>query len=353
MKLLHITATHLKPDGGVPVVLKELVTEQNKINNFESRVISVVASVEEMHSPYFEYVPRKKFKSYLIEFNPDIVILHSFYYLEYNWVIRQLESRQVKYYIEPHGSFGKTAMKKSWIKKGIANNTILKKQIKFATGFIFLNEAEKEDSVYRTSNDMVIPNGISKNDTAIERNEISDRTIYFIGRYDINHKGLDYLFDALDLLELEGYACRVMMWGKGNKHSEKYILHRIRKYRTVKVEMNNSIYGDKKNTQLEQSGPMILTSRYEGFPMTILEAWKYGNPCIVTPGTNMSREIKDNNLGWVTDVNPNNIARCIKSAIVDYSLQRDYYINNCKHYVFENYNWKNIANISFDKLSRI
>ena len=54
MKLLHITATHLKPDGGVPVVLKELVTEQNKINNFESRVISVVASVEEMHSPYFE-----------------------------------------------------------------------------------------------------------------------------------------------------------------------------------------------------------------------------------------------------------------------------------------------------------
>lgn len=48
MKILHITATHLKPDGGVPIVLKKLVIEQNKIDNIKSTVISLVADVDDM-----------------------------------------------------------------------------------------------------------------------------------------------------------------------------------------------------------------------------------------------------------------------------------------------------------------
>ena len=45
------------------------------------------------------------------------------------------------------------------------------------------------------------------------------------------------------------------------------------------------LYEEKKEEFLNGCRIMVLTSRYEGFPMTVLEALSHGNPCIVTPGT--------------------------------------------------------------------
>ena len=198
MKLLHVTATHLKPDGGVPVVLKELSYWQNEIENVSSMVISLVSPVDDMESKYFKYVPSEKFESFIIEFAPDFVILHSFYYLNYNYTVKILLKYNIPYFIEPHGSFGQAAMKKSYFKKKIANNTIFKKQLKNAFGFIFLNDAEKKDSVYHTSHDLIIPNGINVDKEKYKKND-NQVIFYFIGRYDIMHKGLDYMFEALDI----------------------------------------------------------------------------------------------------------------------------------------------------------
>ena len=353
MKLLHITATHLKPDGGVPVVLKNLVNEQNSIKDFQAKVISVVAPVDEMNSPYFEFVPKREFVSFIKKYNPDFVILHSFYYMDYNWVVDVLSEHNIRYFIEPHGSFGNAAMKKSWIKKKIANHTIFKKQIKNAFGYIFLNSTEKEDSVYRTQNDLVIPNGI--NSLEINHSEINKQNgnVYFIGRYDIIHKGLDYLFDALDILDSEKLSFSFHFWGKGDSDAEGYVKKRISSYRYITVRINSSIYAKEKDKMLEQFGPMILTSRYEGFPMTILEAWMYGNPCIVTPGTNVADEIKSNNLGWVTSLDAQEIAKTIKVAVSEYDLNRKYYINHCKEYICDNYDWKVLAQISYAHLKQL
>lgn len=353
MRLLHITATHLKPDGGVPVVLKELADAQNEIDDFEVKVISVVAPVDEMNSKTFEYVPKKSFSRYVLEFDPDFAILHSFFYVDYNWVVNELFNKNVRFFIEPHGSFGKEAMKKSHMKKIVANSTIFRKQLERSSGYIFLNRAEYEDSVYHKKYDMIIPNGVKCVQNKKLKNNCEDVTIYFIGRYDINHKGLDFLFDALDLLEMEKYRCSFAFWGKGNAKANEYIETRIKKYKYVLVSKKDSIYGEKKDLQLEQLGPMILTSRYEGFPMTILEAWTYGNPCIVTPGTNVSDEIVENELGWVTEMTAIDISICIKTAIEQYGKYRQEYIKRTKEYVEKKYSWKKIARKSYDLLSKI
>ncbi len=352
MKILHVTATHLKPEGGVPVVLKNLVLEQNKIKNFEAMVISLVAPVKEMGSKYFEYVPIKEFNKYIVNYNPDYVILHSFYYLEYNKVVKILNQKKIKYFIEPHGSFGKAAMKKSKLKKIIANSTIFKKQIKNSFGIIFLNESEKKDSVYRTDHDIIIPNGINIDSSF--RKSVCDRKnkLYFIGRYDIKHKGLDYLFNAFDILEQQHFKVEIEFWGNGDYKSCHYLNSRIKKMKYVKVNINNSIFGKNKDFHLEQLGIMLLTSRYEGFPMTILEAWFYGNPSIVTYGTNVSSEIVNNNLGWFTEFDPYSIADTIKKATKEYKKNRSKYIINCKKYVKNNYSWEKIAKLSYKELKK-
>lgn len=351
MKLLHVTATHLRPDGGVPVVLKNLVSEQNKIDNFSAKVISLAAPVDEMDSIYFEYVKISNFGKYVEKFSPDFVILHSFFYLEYNRVVHELKKRKIRYYIEPHGSFGKAALQKSRMKKTIANNTIFKGQLRNAYGFVFLNDAEKNDSKYCTENDIVIPNGMP---TCINKKEIRSgkkNSIYFIGRYDINHKGLDYLFDAMDRLEEKGCRIKLYMWGKGEEQDVRYIKNRCVRYKNVEVIIGNSIYGSDKDAMLEQFGPMILTSRYEGFPMTVLEAWKYGNPCIVTSGTNVLEEIQNNKLGWGTKLNGDEIAQTIQKALMQYKEERVEYINRCKNYLEDNYVWSKIAKKSYEILS--
>ena len=352
MKLLHITATHLKPAGGVPVVLKELVTEQNQISDFVAKVISVVAPVDEMKSPYFDYVPLDKLESYLDTYKPDFAILHSFYYLEYNTVAHLLNKFKIKYFIEPHGSFGQQALKKSKIKKWIANNTVFKSQIKNAFGFIFLNETERKESIYKTVNDLIIPNGIKYEKIKTKFISRTLDRVFFIGRYDINHKGLDYLLDAIEILDRENYNIEIEFWGNGTEKAIKYLKDRIKKLSSVAVTLNGAIYGAYKEQTLEQLGPMILTSRYEGFPMTILEAWMYGNPCLVTPGTNVADEIKNNNVGWITELNPKDIASSIKKARSDYENRREDYVSRCKQYVGEHYRWDVIAQCSNNLFSR-
>lgn len=353
MNLLHITATHLRPDGGIPIVLKNLVEEQNKFDNFKSRVLSISSSVNKINSSYFDYIKVSQFEKYIKNYKPNIVVLHSFYYLKYNLIVNLLIKYNIPYFIEPHGSFGKEALKKSRIKKFLANTFIFRKQIKKAFGFIFLNEEEEKDSYYRTSNDLIIPNGIYKLNMKKYIIPKKLNNFYFIGRYDINHKGLDYLLDALEILEKEKYILSIHFWGKGDKKSENYIKNRIKNFEYINVEFNSSIYGKEKDMLLEQFGPMLLTSRYEGFPMTILEAWYYGNPCLVTVGTNVYKEVIENKLGWGTNLNSLDIALSIKNAAKEYNSNRENYIYRCKNYVLKNYLWENIAKNSILKFKNI
>ena len=97
---------------------------------------------------------------------------------------------------------------------------------------------------------------------------------------------------------------------------------------------------------------MILVSRYEGFPMTVLEAWKYGNPCLVTDGTNVADEIVRNKLGWRTDLSSHSIANTIELALEEYQKYKDEFIKKSKKYVCSNYSWPCIALKSFQELEK-
>lgn len=353
VKLLHITATHLNLTGGIPVVLRELVNAQNKIEGFEARVLSVVADVFEMKSQYFDHMGNKFFEEYICGFLPDVVIFHSHYYFEYLKLYKTLIKLGIPYFIEPHGSFGKAALQKSKYKKLVANEVLLRSFMKKAKGYIFLNEREKADSKYRTGCDLVIANGINADEILEEYESKEQWSFYFIGRFDISHKGLDYLFDALDILEQKGEAIRLELYGTGPEENIAYINNRIRKYSSLQVTNCGPVYGAEQKELLEKRGVMVLTSRYEGFPMTVLEAWKYGNPCLVTAGTNVKDEVVAHQLGWGTDLNSNSIANAILQAQKDYSLRKEEYIRNCKSYVKNMYSWDHLAQVSYDRLSKV
>ncbi len=357
MRILHITATHLNPTGGVVVVLKNLTEAQNAIDGVDSRVLSIRAKVDEIDSPYFSFLGTDNIFTFIEKYNPDMAILHSFFCFDYVATTKALLKMKIPFFIEPHGSFGRQAMNKSYVKKIVANNTIFKSQIKDSVGYIFTNQAEYLDSVYRSSNELIIPNGIIPEVVHDARNKdtesISNPTIYFLGRYDIHHKGLDYLFDALDYLEKEEYEVKINLYGTGNKKQLEFIESHIKKYKVISVENCGTIYGLDKKKALEKCNILILTSRYEGSPMTVLDGLSYGNPCIATPGTNIAEEVANNRIGWRAELDAGSIAKTIIEAVEDYKLNGNDYYYRCREYVLSNYAWDRIGKYSIEQYNKV
>lgn len=343
MKLLHITATHLNPNGGIPYVLNNLSRFQNKISGLEVKVLSLCAKVDHIENQSFIHLGKSKVTNFIEHFSPDIVILHSFFYLEYNFVVRYLHRNNIPYFIEPHGSFNKNAMKKSFIKKFIANRTIFRNQIRKATGYIFLNKGEMENSIYRTKNDIIINNGVLTNEINFQilpNNSSID--FYYIGRYDYKPKGIDKLLLALEILDRLEYKFVFQMWGTGNKKDFNKIQSKIKNFKNIRVIVNNGLYGAEKNI-LEQIGPMLLASRMEGFPMTVLEALAYGNPCALSKETNLSEVVEQNEVGWILSDNPQEIAQQLIQIHNQYNIEKNSYIIKCKKFVSSKFDWSQIA----------
>ena len=354
MKILHTTATHLNPTGGVVVVLKNLTESQNKLDSVESIVLSINTKVDDIHSPYFYYFDSERVRLFIKKYKPDIVIIHSFFHPEYMKIGRILVKENITFYIEPHGSFGYEAMKKSRLKKIIANSTVFRHLIKKSKGYIFTNKSEFDDSIYRTNNDLVIPNGVIPSviyDAKMKTdNSFKNPTFYFLGRFDIYHKGLDYLLDALDILESSGYSFKVNLYGTGTDEQIEFVNSRIKNYKSMKVYNCGTIYGNEKKKALELCNILILTSRYEGSPMTALDGFSYGNPCIVTPGTNVSEEASENDIGWRVELDAKAISNAIIQAQKVYVQDGLGYFARCKNYVLENYSWDKIAKYSVEEL---
>lgn len=350
MKIIHITATHLNKYGGIPVVLEKLVKYQNEIKTVQSIVLSVKNDVKNINSKKFKFIPDlEHIKNFMSEYKPDVIIFHGIYFLEYIKISKVIKDMNLNYYIEPHGSFMKQAQDKGKLKKYIANKTVFNRFIKNAYGYIFLNEQEMRNSLFRCSNDLIIPNGIDVKDSNVNKLNDNNIKLFFIGRIDINHKGLDILIDNLKRIDNLKHNFSIDIYGVGNEKDTKFLNDEIGKFKNLDISFRGPVYDYEKENVLKTNNIMILTSRYEGFPMAILEALSYGNPCIVTEGTNVKTMIEENSLGWGCEYE--NIAESILHAVEDYQENKDFYINKTIEFVNENYSWRLIAKKSIENLS--
>ena len=87
-------------------------------------------------------------------------------------------------------------------------------------------------------------------------------------------------------------------------------------------------------------------------PLGILEALSYGIPCLVTDGTNLSREISCNQAGWSGGSSVTDIANALLKAIEGRKLYSEYGKNG-REYVSKNYSWDVIgkqAVVEYQKL---
>ncbi len=250
--------------------------------------------------------------------NPDLVVFEDFYYPNCIKFHFELLKSKIPYIIVPRGALTSPAQNKKWFKKRIANFLMFSHFLKKALAIQYLTLDEYRDSTDKwNKNHVIIPNGISM--PIIHKKEFSSYGInaVFIGRLNAYHKGIDLLIDAINSIkeELRKVQFTLKMYGELNRDYELLKAQVLGYGLEDLISFEGEAFDDRKKQVLQKADLFIMTSRFEGLPMGLLEALAYGVPVIVTPGTNMATPVREADAGWVTEPTIESIASSIMQAI--------------------------------------
>lgn len=352
MKILHIAPIGHHSEG-IGAVLARLCPIQAEIGN-EIRIISIFENLIYDKLPIQTVNNRKQFVEYISSWRPDIAIFHSHFHFEYVIFSKVLVREKIPYCVQLHGALSIINYKKNHLVKMILGKLMLNSILKNASSIIYLNAAEYKNSIVPKINpkSVIIPNGCNRQENiTLDKNVVGLVKIVFLGRISIVHKGLDHLVEALRLLNKEpNKDFHLYIYGNPNDDGVDFLKQSIVGIDNVSYE--GGIYGKDKSRLLRDTDIFILTSRYEGMPMGVLEAWSYGIPCILTEGTNMTQPNEENKAYWKTNLTSKDIAMSIMEAIKSYKsnpcIYRSAAIEESKKY-----EWEKIANDSVEKYKEI
>lgn len=316
MNIVYVCAYSDNITGGVRSVVPQYLKYMSRVANvyiFSYRKIKFYCSQDKYYQINTQKELRKKLRII------DIVVFHEVYYFEYYLLANYLHRSKVPYIVIPHCSLTTGAQKQKKHIKKIINKFWVDNFIRQALAVQYLSDCEKEASKAFETKTLVIPNGIIASHMGTKRYyDHNSVEFVFIGRLSVNQKGLDVLVEACQLIKnkLIENNVHINLYGTDFEGGKNYLQKKIRKYGLEShVLMHAPVYGDDKQRVLLQSDVYILTSRFEGLPIGILEAMQAGIPVLVTPGSGFYEVVKKENCGWCTECYPDAIADAVLKVL--------------------------------------
>jgi glycosyltransferase involved in cell wall biosynthesis len=194
---------------------------------------------------------------------------------------RRLGARTV---LTPHGMLDPWALARSRLKKRVAGKLFADRVLQSVDCFHALTDAEAEAlrSLGLRAPIAVIPNGVElPATTAVE--PAQGLRLLFLGRLHTK-KCVAELVQAWNAVAAEAADWVLQIAGPDELH----MLTQLRALaRTANVEFLGELHGVDKERAYRRAHAFILPSRSEGLPMTVLEAWAYGLPVVMTAACNL------------------------------------------------------------------
>lgn len=163
---------------------------------------------------------------------------------------------------------------------------------KFFSRVTILTEADKRVIGKKLKNVSVMPNPLAF--APLETLPIKEKVIVASGRLDAWHyKGFDLLIEAWAKLAREYPDWNLKICGDGSDESLSYLKSLVCKY---EVENQITFLGFRKDIQsiYKASSIFVLSSRYEGFGMVLIEAMSQGCACVACDYKGRQHEIIEN-----------------------------------------------------------
>lgn len=354
MNLLFISNNSNNIDSGLTWSVPARVKAQEKYDN----VLWVDLSVGVFHKHWGEVKSYHNIKEFgdRIELNilpkpfnyPDCVIFEGFYHFSDYFFSIELYKKKIPYIIVPRSSLTANALKNGgilkFLKKKIAHLFFFNSYVKKALAVQYLTNKEYEESYQNFPvKSFILPNGFSLPE--VSKDCFSDKIkAVFIGRQDIYHKGIDLLLDAIRELhdELKNAGFNLDIYGP-KRYDFIKVSEMIKMYKIDDIVINHErgIDGIEKEEVLLKSDVFVLTSRFEGHPMSLIEALAYGIPVLITRGANMYEDISKHDAGWACETSKEGIVFALRNMILDKKIFKNKSIN--ARYLSTKYNWDIIA----------
>jgi glycosyltransferase involved in cell wall biosynthesis len=234
----------------------------------------------------------------------DVVHMHSVFVPSNTAIGRSWPGPVV---LSPHGGFDPVSLRRSFFRKQVYSGLYEKSMIRRAATTVALTEVEAEQ-VRAFAGDVVtavVPNGVAPCPTGIAGKSFRHsvgvpadaRLAVFVGRLDVRHKGLDRLVAAA----ADAPTWRFLLVGPDHRGGHQRLQQRAadlgisaRMYLVGQLEPA-SVAGAYAAADL-----FVLPSRWEGLPMSLLEALAQGLPSLVSPEVDRLVPVSRSGAGWVS-----------------------------------------------------
>jgi len=264
--------------------------------------------------------------------------------------------RNMKVIITPHGMLDVYAVsQRSVLKTTLANLLFANKSFKNCDCFHALCKSELESiRAYGIDRPVaIIPNGVDMPQVRVDRTDRTEKKhLLYLGRLHPK-KGLDLLINALGKMKcehpevLQEWVLDIVGWGQGD------FCLRINElveelYLDGDIVFHGGVFGAEKEKLYINSDAFILPSYSEGLPMTVLEAWSYALPVIMTPACNIPEGFEND---AALSVDPN-IESIEKGLLTFFKLSNEERLkmgNNGYQMVKEQFTW----DVSAKKMLRL
>ncbi|WP_175615720.1 glycosyltransferase [Piscibacillus halophilus] len=352
--VLHIAALSFNKASGLTTSVPALLTAQNRQNNVNAGlVISKGEKPENWNTEFPVFQFKKDFFKISLEdlekpFNqPDLVVFHSTYFPIHAKFAKTLNKKAIPYIIVPRGGMTKNSQNIKPVKKMMGNKLFFNKMVKDALAIHCLTRGECEESRHWGKETFIVGNGMNLPIKYAQKDyKTREQFIFtFIGRLDPYHKGLDILIEgcALAYKDLERENCVIRIYGPDKQGSVKDLNQKIKEYNLERlIRISPPTFDKEKEDVLQNTHVFIHTSRFEGHPMSVLEALSYGIPCLLTPGTNISQEVSKAGAGWEVQLSPESVAEGIKTVLTNKD-KIDEMSKNARELVLNDYSWDKVA----------
>lgn len=167
-----------------------------------------------------------------------------------------------------------------------------------------------------------IPNGIDASLLETTHAPTDHPSISFVGRLDVEMKGLDRLLDAFDGVVGEIPEARLEIAGRGSVCDVEQLKARIARHpRTGSIALHLDVSDARKAELLSRAWVFASPSRFEGWCIAAVEAQACRLPVVATTADGFLDSVRDGETGVLVDNCEGTVRRDLRDALV--SLLRD------------------------------
>lgn len=300
MKVLIFTYSITRMAGGVFDAVRDLFTNRvfEKLNikiysYFDDYVKEDLSSWHNIPINLFKAYPMlfsHKVKSFLLKEDVDIFHMEALWRYPQLLMVTWKKHKKAPIVCTPHGMLDPYIIKNQGVVKRFVSNLFFQKSLEAVDCYHALCQKELEDiRAYGLKQPVaIIPNGINLPDPDLkfEKTDNKKRLLY-LGRLH-KKKGVDLLLKAIAAINreenglLDNWQIDLVGWDhEGCKAELEKIVSENRL--EDKVVFHGGLFGKDKQSMYANADGYILPSHGEGLPMTVLEAWSWKLPVVMTP----------------------------------------------------------------------